>query len=108
MFSTGGPYTLGATIGQPDANALHSGGAYALRAGFWLATAPILRGDMNCDGLVNNFDIDPFVLALSDWSAYQAAFPGCNPLNGDINEDGLVNNFDIDPFVVCITNGGCP
>jgi hypothetical protein len=34
MFSTGGVYALGGTIGQADAGAL-SGGVYALRGGFW-------------------------------------------------------------------------
>jgi hypothetical protein len=33
-FSTGGGYTLGGTIGQPDAGAL-SGGDYVLGGGFW-------------------------------------------------------------------------
>ncbi|MBK8913055.1 MAG: hypothetical protein IPM64_00395 [Phycisphaerales bacterium] len=59
-------------------------------------------GDMNCDGLVNNFDIDPFVMALIDPSLYQATFPDCNRNLGDVNEDGLFNNFDIDPFVEAI------
>ncbi len=34
MFSTGGPYSLGGTIGQPDAGTM-SGGAYTLSGGFW-------------------------------------------------------------------------
>ncbi len=34
MFSIGGTYQLGGTIGQPDAGTL-SGGAYTLRGGFW-------------------------------------------------------------------------
>jgi hypothetical protein len=34
MFSTGGGYRLGATIGQPDAGAL-SGAGYSLVGGFW-------------------------------------------------------------------------
>ncbi len=34
MFSTGGAYSLGGTIGQPDAGTL-SGGAYTLAGGFW-------------------------------------------------------------------------
>lgn len=67
-----------------------------------------VAADMNCDGLVNNFDIDPFVLALSDAEAYEAAFPDCDVSNADVNGDGLVNNFDIDPFVACVANGGCP
>jgi hypothetical protein len=32
--SSGGPYTLGGTIGQPDAGTL-SGGSYTLVGGFW-------------------------------------------------------------------------
>lgn len=60
-------------------------------------------GDMNCDGALNNFDIDPFVLALTDPENYAAQFPDCNILNGDINNDGLINNFDIDPFVQWLT-----
>jgi hypothetical protein len=38
MFSTGGGYRLGGTIGQPDAGAL-SGGTYALAGGFWSAAS---------------------------------------------------------------------
>ena len=34
MFSTGGGYSLGGTMGQPDAGAL-SGGSYTLAGGFW-------------------------------------------------------------------------
>jgi len=34
MFSTGGSYSLGGTIGQPDAATL-SGGGYTLNGGFW-------------------------------------------------------------------------
>ena len=33
-FSSGGDYTLGGTIGQPDAGLL-SGGNYSLSGGFW-------------------------------------------------------------------------
>lgn len=62
-----------------------------------------LSGDVNCDGLVDFDDIDPFVLLLSDPPAWQAAFAGCRMENGDINGDGLVDNEDIDPFVALIT-----
>jgi murein tripeptide amidase MpaA len=66
-------------------------------------------GDLNCDGLVNSFDIDPFVLALTTgldeppFAGYFAAQPGCDPMLADINGDGLVNSFDIDPFVQLVT-----
>ena len=71
---------------------------------------PLLRGDLNCDGLVNAFDIDPFVLALLNQLVYREAFPTCNAMNGDINQDGLVNAFDIDPFIECLLsqNHQCP
>jgi hypothetical protein len=36
MFSTGGDYSVGGTIGQVDAGA-QSGGAYGLQGGFWVA-----------------------------------------------------------------------
>jgi len=60
-------------------------------------------GDMNCDGVWNAFDIDPFVLALTDPLAYGQAFPECDYQHADVNCDGMVNAFDIDPFVVLLT-----
>jgi hypothetical protein len=62
-----------------------------------------LVGDVNCDGVVNNFDISPFVLALADPAAYEATYPNCDILLADINGDGQVNNFDITPFVTLLT-----
>ncbi len=56
-------------------------------------------GDLNCDGVLNAFDIDPFVLALSDPAGYAAAYPDCDLSAADVNGDGEVNAFDIDPFV---------
>ena len=67
------------------------------------ATLPWKPGDLNCDGVVNNFDIDPFVLALTNPSAYHAAYRACNVMNADCNGDGQVDNFDIDPFVKLLT-----
>ncbi|MBL8878113.1 MAG: hypothetical protein JNG88_03245 [Phycisphaerales bacterium] len=63
---------------------------------------PFIVGDLNCDQVVNNFDIDPFVLALTNPAQYAAQFPGCNRNNADVNGDGLVNNFDIDAFVALL------
>ncbi len=64
-------------------------------------------GDVNCDGVVDNGDIDAFVLALTDPAAYATQYPDCNILNGDTNQDGSTDNGDIDAFVACILNGGC-
>ena len=62
-----------------------------------------ITGDLNCDGQVNSFDIDPFVLALTSPSQYPAAYPDCDWMLADINEDGFVDNSDIDPFVDLVT-----
>ena len=65
-----------------------------------------ITGDMNCDGVVNFADINPFVLALGDTSdAYYAAFPTCNRMNADVNHDGHVNFADINPFVALLLGG---
>ena len=70
-------------------------------------TPPAARGDMNCNGSVNFGDINPFVLYLSNFSGWQAAYPGCNPVNGDINQDGTYPSFrDINPFVALLSGGG--
>ena len=61
-------------------------------------------GDLNCDGDLDNFDIDAFVLALIDPLGYAAAYPDCNSLLADCDRDGLVNNFDIDAFVELLTD----
>ncbi|MBL8880976.1 MAG: hypothetical protein JNG88_17820 [Phycisphaerales bacterium] len=55
-------------------------------------------GDVNGDGLVNNFDIDPFASAVADGSYLCSV---------DTNCDGLVNMFDIDPFVQAVTSNTC-
>ena len=65
-----------------------------------------LRGDLNCDGVVNFGDINAFVLALSDPNAYQRAYPNCPLLNGDINADDHVDFGDINPFVALLSGGG--
>ena len=75
---------------------------------FHTFSEPDTRADMNCDGVIDAFDIDPFVLALTDPAGYAAAYPNCDIYNGDINGDGLIDAFDIDPFVECITTGQCP
>ena len=50
-FSTGGPYTLGATVGQADAGAL-SGGGYILEGGFWGGIEVVPPGSRVCLPLV--------------------------------------------------------
>jgi len=63
--------------------------------------------DANCDGAVNTFDIDAFVVALTNPGLWRALQP-CDLLcAADCNRDGSVNTFDIDAFVLCLT-GDCP
>jgi hypothetical protein len=63
-------------------------------------------GDADADGVVNAFDIDPFVLALTDVAAYDSEYgPGAAACRCDINSDGYVNSFDIDPFVAVLVGG---
>jgi hypothetical protein len=61
-------------------------------------------GDLNCDGEVNGYDIDPFVLALTDPSAYDEQLADCDYMLADCNQDGAVNGYDIDPFVELLTS----
>ncbi|MGE0479985.1 MAG: hypothetical protein AB7Q17_05880 [Phycisphaerae bacterium] len=64
--------------------------------------APYNPGDCNHDRRINNFDIDAFVLALSDGAAYEARYhipAEVGRILADVNLDGALNNFDIDAFV---------
>ena len=68
-----------------------------------LPTAPV-TGDMNCDGVVDFGDINPFVQYLTDLPGWQATYIDCPVENGDINGDGVYPSFgDINPFVGLLT-----
>ena len=64
-----------------------------------------VKGDSNCDGAIDAFDIDLFVTALVSPGSWPGPcdFIGAN----DLNNDGAVDSFDIDPFVALLT-GQCP
>lgn len=63
-------------------------------------------GDLNCDGSVNGFDVEPFVTALTDATLYTSEHPNCDPTLADTNADGSVNGFDVDRFVAILTGSG--
>ncbi len=65
-------------------------------------SASLPLGDLNCDGWVNNGDIDPFILAVTFPEHYDTAYPDCNIMLGDVNGDGWVNNGDIDAFTTLL------
>jgi len=64
-----------------------------------------LLGDLDCNGVVDFDDINPFVLALSDPVAYQNAYPNCDLMNADCDGNGTVNFDDINPFVAILSGG---
>jgi len=67
---------------------------------------PVQRGDLDCDGTVNNADIPPFVMALIDPDEYALNYPDCDlSFVGDVDADGSVNNADIPAFVALLTGG---
>lgn len=112
--STGADFELSGTAGQHAAGTTLSGGDFAVSGGYWTMGATpgptICRGDLNCDGFIDFNDINEFVLALSNWPAWQAKFPDCPPQNADVNGDGIyggANGFnDINPFVALLSSGG--
>ncbi len=63
----------------------------------------MIPGDLNCDGSVDAFDIDAFVLAVTDAEGYAEHYPACSIEAADVNGDGAVDAFDIDPFVALLT-----
>jgi hypothetical protein len=68
----------------------------------------LLRGDLNCDGVIDFGDINPFVQYLSNFAAWQTTYPNCPAVAGDINADGVYGESsfgDINPFVALLTLG---
>jgi len=70
-------------------------------------TACSPRGDMNCDGVLNEIDVGPMVLALVNPTAYEQQFPNCDLLDGDMTQNGILDGVDIGPFVHCLINDTC-
>lgn len=63
-------------------------------------------GDMNGDGVVDEEDVNPFVLALTNRAAYEAAYPGVNAdIVGDINQDEAFDLGDVGPFKSLFSSG---
>lgn len=64
-----------------------------------------LPGDLDGDGQVNNQDIGPFALALTDPAGYALQFPDINAnVVGDLNGDGVLSNQDLAPFVSLLSS----
>ena len=73
---------------------------------FSSTVVPYVLGDMNGDGVLDNFDIAAFELALSDPAAYLTTYPNLTDYQarGDINNDGTFDNFDMGAFEALLTD----
>lgn len=60
----------------------------------YVPTSLLLLGDVNQDGLVNFFDISPFIAILTNGTFLAEA---------DLNQDGIVSFLDIAPFIAIIS-----
>jgi hypothetical protein len=83
-------------------------GKASARIARWGCVPNGLYGDLNCDGTVDLGDVNPFVQYLSNFAAWQAAYPLCHALNGDINADGTYGQWsfgDINPFIELLIGG---
>ena len=68
-----------------------------------LATAPVLLGDANGDGVLTNRDIASFALALFDRPMYLMQFADTDPdVVLDMNNDGVLTNRDIAGFAAAL------
>ncbi|MEX1287725.1 MAG: hypothetical protein AB1Z57_07300 [Acidimicrobiia bacterium] len=59
-------------------------------------------GDMNCDGVVDEFDCPVMALAMTDPDGYAATYPTCPVENADLNGDGLIDCVDFPLFVAVV------
>ncbi|MBN2560822.1 MAG: hypothetical protein JXQ75_07825 [Phycisphaerae bacterium] len=100
MWSIGGDYELGGTIGQPDAGVM-TGGTYALTGGFWAVPPCWCLADINNDGRCNGQDVQAFV------DCFLAT--GTNCACADLATDGVLDMNDVTAFVADLLSGaGCP
>ena len=52
----------------------------------------VVYGDVNCDGIVNNDDVDYLLKHLANWQGYELTEQG--RLNADVNLDEKVDSID--------------
>ena len=80
-----------------------TGAVFTVRTSdFSSAPSLVCRGDIDCNGAVNQADLGVFSTLLVNPNLYHTQHPDCPKLNADINIDGQVNNFDIGPFQTLI------
>ena len=100
QINSGGLLRIIATPADADVQATYSGAGSILAPPSppvlnLNATPNVLIGDINLDGVVDFFDISPFIELLSA-SDFQA--------EADIDGNGVVDFFDISPFIDILSN----
>jgi hypothetical protein len=87
MHSSGGAFSVGATIGQADAASAPAltGGQYALVGGFWAVAAGgcTLPGDLDVDGDVDQADLGILLSAFGTCPGEPFYHQGAGGLAGD-------------------------
>lgn len=64
----------------------------------------VIKGDMNCDGIVDLADVGPFVTALLDPPAYLSGYAQCCLIElADMNLDTVNDGRDVQQFVKKVT-----
>ncbi|MGD8453079.1 MAG: hypothetical protein PVJ57_14770 [Phycisphaerae bacterium] len=118
VLEEGGPFIAVDYDGWHDSDEWAYGACIRVGEGLYYENTPALhlweisacKGDMNNDGVTDNFDISPFISALGDHtpqSDYDYAYPGLLGsvvYHGDMDCDEIFNNFDIAPFMLRLTN----
>ena len=101
MGSTGGPFELSATIGQPDAGGPLLGGEFELTSGFWVAAAePFCFGDLDENGVIGLSDLATLLGSYGQTS-------GMTYEDGDLDGDGDVDLSDL-AFLLSLYGTICP
>ena len=85
----------------------HSSVFFNSTPSWFFNTLLTITGDMDGDGDVDTFDIQPFEQALANRAGYLSAHPGLVDVEsrGDVNGDGEFDTFDIQPFEALLTSG---
>ena len=96
LTDAGGDLEMSVTVGQPDAGFL-SGGEFEMTGGVSAISSPCDPCDVNCDGVIDAYDIEPFIDLLVGPNPLR-----CSSCAGDANGDSVIDAFDIEPFVNCI------
>jgi uncharacterized repeat protein (TIGR01451 family) len=99
-FSTGGSYSLGGTIGQPDASNALAGGTYSLTGGFWSGVG--LSADLSVtktDGQTTAVPGQPVVYTITVANAGPDAVTGASVTD-------LVPGAILSPTWTCVSAGG--